>query len=207
MHILSINQKLKIQPISQKQVYTTYITEKTDELLTIAAPMHKNQFITFPLGQILKLWYPGCYAVYTFTSSIVGKKPGPPPLLIIEYPSKFYRSQRRQFVRLQSLISVKVELTDSPKTSYQGHAINISAGGVYLVMGKNCKPGTEINLTLQRPSLPKILGKVLRSYPSTRGAGLWEWAVEFIDITEQEQDKITKFIFAKQLELRRRGLL
>ncbi|NLJ33625.1 MAG: flagellar brake protein [Firmicutes bacterium] len=204
---LKINQQLKLQPISQKKVYTSYVAEKTKKLLTIAAPIYKGQYITFPLGQILKLWYPGCYAVYTFSSPVVGKRSGPPPLLILEYPTTFYRSQRRQFVRLQTLIAVSVELPESPQTSYQGHAINISAGGVYLVMEKKCKPGTVINLTLQKPSLPKILGKVLRSYPSMRGPGLWEWAVEFIDITEQEQDKIMKYIFAKQLELRRRGLL
>lgn len=207
MDLLDINQKLSLQPISEKKVYTTYITGKTDELLTIAAPINKSQFITFPLGQKLKLWYSGCYAVYTFTSTIVGIETGPPPQLIIKYPAQLDRIQRRQFVRLQSLIPVKVELLTAPEISYQAHAINISAGGVYLLMEKNCLTGTEIYLTLQKPSLPKILGKVLRSYPSEDGDGLWEWAVKYVDITEGERDKIIKFIFARQLELRRRGLL
>jgi c-di-GMP-binding flagellar brake protein YcgR len=213
MDIFKVNQKLKVQPLStslrmtRKQIYTTYITEIGRETLTIAVPISRGRFVFFPMGQRLKIWLPGSFALYTFTSMVVGKIRYPSLQLVIKYPTEVIRCQRRRYVRLEILIPATVELPGSPGDCPRGYVVDLSAGGAKLVMNKGCNPGTEIKLTLLKAPYLKTEGRVLRSAPVEGNRGRWEWAVEFIGISDRERDNIVKFIFTKQRELRRRELL
>jgi len=213
MDIFKVNQKLEVQPLSsslltkRKQVYTTYITEVGRETLSIAVPMYRRQYVYFPRGQRLKVWVPGPTALYTFTTRVVKHVSHPSLQLVIEYPSEVVRCQRRRHVRIEVLIPATVELPDSPDECLEGHVVDFSAGGAKLIMKKTCEPDTVIKLTLLQAPHLQTEARVLRVGPVEEKRGHWEWAVKFIGLTEQERDELAKFIFAKQREMRRKGLL
>ncbi|MGB4071147.1 MAG: flagellar brake protein [bacterium] len=213
MNIFKVNQKLEVQPLSsslrtkRKPVYATYITELGRDTLSIAAPIFRGRFVTFPRGQRLKAFLPGPTALYTFTTSVVGDLNYPTPQLIIKYPTEIARCQRRRFVRIEVLIPASVELPDAPDNSLLGNVVDLSAGGAKLVMNKSCSPGTVVKLTLLQEPYLETEAQVLRVEPVAGQRSRWEWAVEFIGLTEQERDNIIKFIFAMQREMRRKGLL
>jgi c-di-GMP-binding flagellar brake protein YcgR len=83
--------------------------------------------------------------------------------------------------------------------------VNISESGVGFNTKEKVRKGTILELKILLPIFPiaiiKAWGKVVRSTPLPEGG--WIVGVQYIDIKEEDQDKIVHYIFKKQRELLR----
>lgn len=134
--------------------------------------------------------------------------------LVVPLPASPRRVQRRQDVRHHCSLPVAIRFQDVLQRLARpvfGHTSDISAGGVRLRAEAALQAGDRLILRIDLPRQGTVtaLGEVVRVQEERAPQGLPQpvAGVRFTDITSADQSAIVRFIFAEQLELRRRGLL
>lgn len=213
-NILKVNQRLEI--MLSKNVRTPKFTSRVEGIdsnqMIIAMPMQKGQPVLLESGR-------GFYGkifdesgVYIFKSKFVSKRMSPLPVWIISMPYDIEKTQQRDFVRfdvaqplfieyysddnLEELVSLKVITKD------------LSAGGLQAVCEKSISVGTKVKMivTLTEYGDIEVDGEVTRVNKPQLDRQLFWISIKFIDTREVVRDKISRFIFKKQLEQRQKGL-
>ncbi|KPJ60749.1 MAG: hypothetical protein AMJ42_01365 [Deltaproteobacteria bacterium DG_8] len=110
-------------------------------------------------------------------------------------------------------INLKLNLIYNMLSSEEGTSIfrqkpievNISESGIGFITKERIKKGDIIELKMLLPVFPlaiiKVWGKVVRT--TTLSKGSYRVGVQYINIKEEDQDKIVHYIFKKQRELLR----
>ena len=111
-------------------------------------------------------------------------------------------AERRRFPRLTVAAAVDYVILNK-QTPEEGTLIrNISAGGICLIVYENIDAGTVLSLSIFLPDN--------HSYISAKGRVVWkkefmvsseqrkryDVGVEFIEISEEDQKRISKFVFS-----------
>lgn len=89
--------------------------------------------------------------------------------------------------------------------------VSLSASGIKMDIGESACPGQMIALCLVLPMVPPtnlfITGEIKRSSNSTstegKEKGLFETGIRFLDMKEDDYEKIVKYIFKKQRDFLR----
>lgn len=203
---LSIGQSMAIE-VDQKR-YSTRIEGLTDEAVHLAAPTERQVPVHLEPGTEVKISYlsqepmRGCR--WTAKVRVRGTIQGHIPILVVSRPDQWIRTQDRRFVRVPCTLDVHAVYDDS---ACSGLTQDISGGGMRILVPTKLKPGKKILLqfTLPPEDSMELAAQVVRRMP--KQGDLFPTAVEFVDLEERERDKIIKFVFAEQRNLRRKGLL
>jgi c-di-GMP-binding flagellar brake protein YcgR len=135
----------------------------------------------------------------------------------LEHVNKLNRIQERRFVRTAVQGVVTFEVTKTPdggasRKKYTGQVTDLSAGGLGFSFDRPIPNGTEILLTLTfepEDIFTNIEASVLHSYSVPGNYGLYPGTlgmegelsfrnhIQFMGLSEMEQDAIIKFIFKK----------
>ncbi|MDI3537982.1 MAG: hypothetical protein PWP12_14 [Bacillota bacterium] len=210
---LRLNQKVEIEKTrdDRREIYSSYIVAIDEDTISLAAPLSGGYLVSFGIGETVRV-YAGMIA---FSSEVVARKFFPDPLLIVKRPEVFEKVQRRSFVRLEANLPVVVrvleevdgvpeKIPEEVKTT----TLDISGGGALLVFPCRLRLETPLELTISLPdekiSCEAKVRRVIEGKVPQRTVYL---GVEFTAISPRDQDKIVKFIFERQRELRQRGLL
>lgn len=135
-------------------------------------------------------------------------------------PRRLEKTQLRQYARETILLPVKFTCagpTPSPRGAVapaiviSGNTLDLSAGGarIHVEKFKGQRPslGTvgrmEITLT---PKEPVIQGEAKVVWIKSSNDASLQFAVEFQLISDRSRDRIVRFIFSHQAEMRKRGL-
>ncbi|NLB88476.1 MAG: PilZ domain-containing protein, partial [Syntrophomonadaceae bacterium] len=142
---------------------------------------------------------------YACSVKIISKQISPIPLLKVSKPDKIVRIQKRDWVRLPHNTVVKYKLAGYNVDYFETRSIDISGGGILL----QTNHPIDINETLEIIfSLDNITisttSKVVRCTPADNS---YRVALKFNEISETERDKIVGFIFQKQREFIKKGLM
>ena len=86
--------------------------------------------------------------------------------------------------------------------------ITLSAGGISFFISESIPVGSYIKVKMLLPQSPKILittlGKIIRiTSKKVHGEKKWEVGVDFLDIHEDDQESIIKYIFMRQRDMLR----
>jgi c-di-GMP-binding flagellar brake protein YcgR len=214
--------------------YSSHIEDVLPEIIVVSWPTDKGILVPATVGQGIRMIVRGERGRLQLSSQIAGKSHEPHPLLQIARAGKWSAAQLRRHVRLPITIHPRETLLVSQEGSIgtgmasngpradlseteEGQPIkatiqDLSAGGVRLLS----------QTPLARQDIIKIsftLGEGQREI-ATRARVVWVRegdaaqrrqptvaGCEFLDLGSKEQDSITRFIFAKQAELRRSGRL
>lgn len=143
--------------------------------------------------------------VYQFRSAAVRVYPED-DLLVMAAPAQIHRLQRRDDFRLEVSLEASYGLWGHERPADVQRAIvrDISAGGAFLAVDRPLPEGTRIWLRLSFPGgqVLKAAGEVRRSLDEPPAIG-----VRFMDLTERDRDRIVAYLFHRQRELRKMGLL
>ncbi|MCS6860188.1 MAG: flagellar brake domain-containing protein [Abditibacteriales bacterium] len=203
---LRVNQRIEImvREGDRFEQYPSRIEALERDRFIVAAPMWHGVPLRLPLGTSVEVALMTPTALYEFATLVVGAAERPLPTLTLIYPNVVNRIQRRQFVRVEDALPVRVE---SP-TRLEAITINVSGGGVLL----NLKPpqgeapsiGEEWSLELYLPDRPEPLhsvGRVLRAQ-RVPGSDRLQVALEFVQIDEETRKAIIQHVFQRQLQQR-----
>jgi len=211
---LRVNQLIEVEMIydGEKVVLSSRIEDIRDDYLLIAAPIRHGIPLIMPSGSEVMVQFWVRDTLWGFNSVVSGRRLRPVPMWIIKKPVEIVRiPQKRQSVRLSVSLPIQFQYLDRNDDSvYKGLTVDISAGGVLFSSSQPCTPGESIKVELELTEKDKIssVARVVRCSDKSEDAlRRYRVAIQFEDITENQRDRIFKFIFDKQREWIRKGLL
>ncbi len=209
---------------------------KDNMVLAAPFDKEKKTYVSLQNGTKVRVSFPKKDAIYQFNAKILDSRTGRLPVVIISKPKELLRFQRREFVRLDDIIRVsyKIAVSEDMKVKYKlvdrkeldnielegkeekflnGFTKNISGNGMLLVIKKDiAKIGNllEISFTLpDRKKVFNVIGEIVRiadevkvDLPDEIGVG-----IRFVKIDEKDRTEIIKYIFDKQREMIKKGLV
>jgi len=212
---LKVNQPVEIElPGNSKFSYRSRVEEIFRSKLTLAAPLKKGQIVSLSVGTTVEVSYTDQMAIYTFESQVISQNTNTPPTVTLGEPYNLRRTQRRNFVRLDVGLSIVfTQIDDDSKPmgeTFSGTTVDLSGGGAMFVCNTLLKHGVILDIAIyfSKNDSVKALGRVVRfTEKPSHTKQKYSVGLEFTVIEESERDKIIRFIFNRQRELRKKGLL
>ncbi len=216
---IKINQlvtiEIKEDEYSKKKL-PSRIEEVFENSIHISMPSTQGNLLLLHNGDRISLLFTTNNGVFSADSKVIARKAQPIPTLVIEKPTEYTNvGQKREHVRLDVTLPVTYrtedqELYASLSEFEKGITDNVSAGGVFFTTVGQVEPGQRLKLEIQlsdkdimnckadvrRVTQPK------NSELRTIGVG-----VQFYNISQNQIDYLYKYIFNKQRDWIKRGLL
>ncbi len=212
---LKENQHIQLRVMSgqRKGTYDSRVEAINDSHIIVGMPIQKHSLIFLREGTKVEVDYTYLKIPYGFTTEVERALTEPLPLLILKQPKQFFKIQRRDYVRIETMLSVdySIENDEESKDLCVLHVSSrdISGGGIAIIERKVLPVDTIVNLNIHLPEENlEIKGKVVRwGEVDTSPTKKYWMGVQFINISERERQKIIHYIFKRQRELRSKGLL
>jgi len=209
------NVSIRVLAGAHEGTYASLVEGYQPQGILVGAPFKGGVPLPLDKGTAVRVYYHDERTMYSFRTRVVDRAWHPRPTLLLAEPEEIERIQRRRFVRLQINLPVRYCLLneqrghDAEPEVREAACEDISAGGLLLVCPQGLTKGAELDLEVElEPDVPLwLVGRVVRvvEHPGPERPG--RYGVEFIGVTAADRDLITRFIFRKQRELRRLGLL
>ncbi len=185
-----------------------------DEIIVVASPpVADGSAALVKVGNKIHMFYWDSMAQYAFEAKVIASANGKAPTITLEKCSEVQRMQRRSYFRIQARLRVvfNIERDDDESTEpqhYEGQTLNVSGGGMLLSTNTKLDVGDNLplKLYLSEQEHIKATGRVERiEYLGAKG--LYRAGIVFVMIYENDRDKVIAFVFKKEIELRKKGLL
>ena len=189
--------------------YRTKIEEIGVKILSIGVPIAQRQFIPLREGTELEVTFWDDVSAYSFSSVIINRIAVPVPTFVIEHPNKIHRIQRRQYVRLTISTPFDYYVLEKEGLSkvHKGCMIDLSGGGIQFKSKNNLPPNTIIVIKITMGNTDtELSASVIRSIEAEE-TDHYKISAEFHEISEKTRDKIIRYIFDLQREMRKKGLI
>lgn len=190
-------------------IFKTRIEEIKEKSISIGVPIIEGQFIPLRENTKLEVFFFDVFTAYKFATAIIERIILPIPIFIIEYPAEIIKIQRRQFVRVQAVIPLVYRLLNQEGSGEykKAYMINFSGGGALLKSLENIPTGTLILVkAVFGTTEMEVPACVTRSIPKD-DQGFFRFSIQFQQITEKQRDRIIKYVFDIQREMRKKGLV
>lgn len=212
---LRINQLIEVTVDEDDSDYrhlASRIEEITDDHLHISVPMRKGELLPLRVGQYLIINFIIKGHSYVFNTIIVNRRLNPLPILIIQKPTQISEIQRRQWVRVPAKLPLRFRASAHEKDvkPSEGNSLDISGGGILFLTADAVEDGQIIELEINLPNRTPVFckAKILRTVEKASQIGQPNKVIlEYYEISEGHRDKIVNYIFEKQREWIRKGVL
>jgi c-di-GMP-binding flagellar brake protein YcgR len=194
--------------------YVTKILDRREQGFRVYAPSFRAAILPIPAKERLRVHFTLGEAHYEYDCEVVERYPGPIPTILISWPlTNVQRVQRRTFYRLGVTIHLDLEPvsplpgTPPPGPPARAVSVNLSGGGMLIRSPELYPNGAVMDLHLEIPDgkLPAIVrAEVLRDAgrASSGGPASWFLGLEFLKVPDDVQERITRFIYLVQREIR-----
>lgn len=190
--------------------FPSRVEEVGPDRLVIAAPLDKGVPLSVADGRHLVIKAVVGKVPFRFSSSLLAQRSGAVPLWEIALPRGAEKLQQRNYVRLDVMVPVTVYIAGERERERPLRAVtkDLSGGGTLVVLRERLAAGMKCFLTLEIPDSEPIrtAGEIVRIDQPQADSNVFWTAIKFIGLPENERDVIIRFIFKKQLELKRKGL-
>lgn len=214
---LELKKENKEKNEEEMQKFKCRLVDRGDGIFIIDQPINEETKRPgyFYDGTEFEAWFVGKdQAVYTFETEILSRRNGTIPTIVIRDPGKenLIRIQRRNYVRVDTLIDVAIHPIEGEFSPFTTGSIDLSGGGlaVGLPKGVTLEPNKEVlcwlALHLQTGEVLYIrtICSVIRTFvkfPEKRERA----SLQFLSIDDLERQKVIKFCFEKQLAIKRKS--
>ncbi|KUO65625.1 MAG: pilus assembly protein PilZ [Gracilibacter sp. BRH_c7a] len=189
--------------------YKTKVEELGVRIISIGIPIDQGMIIPLREGTNLDVVFSDELSAYTFSSVIIKRIAAPIPTLILEFPSKITKIQRRQYVRVELVTPIEYQVLQKEGLSKanKGYVVDLSGGGISF----KAKDELLLNTII---IIKTIIGGVSIELPAAVVRSIkkeddneYNISAEFQEISENIRDKIIQYIFDIQRERRKKGLI
>lgn len=213
-NILLLEQKYS----TEKETYKCMIVEVEDGTFFIDYPVDtKTGKVAYLVDgtQLKATFSDGEKGTYLFETEVLNKIKGNIPMIQLLLPpaETFIKIQRRQFVRIETSVDLAIHSVQGEFTPFRAVTEDLSAGGAAIHLHKNItlNGANFVDIWLALPlhsgeiSYLKLHAKVIRMVEHENGSKIL--SVQFISPTKSDIQTIMRFIFEKQVEMKKRGLI
>jgi c-di-GMP-binding flagellar brake protein YcgR len=206
---LSVNQKLiiEVKVGDHAGVYDSRIEDFDDETISISMP--SSQGVTAPLKPNTKLHISFVMdrGRLSFKTLVIDRFMDPLPMLKIAKPDLLFREEMRAFFRVDTRIPVKIMVDidegDIVKQKlFEAKVTDMSGGGCRVFTPAPIKKGDVFEVFFQggigNLESVKVEAKRVQRVEDNNVIG-----TEFYGITQGDRDKIIKYVFKRQVEVRK----
>lgn len=215
--LLQINQLVHVEIEDNKGVihkYHSRVENLGDAEITLASPMKKRTPVYVPAGTVLNVCFWDKISIYSFQTVGRSSVDRGMPLLLVKYPHKVEKVQKREYVRVQANLSILLSYKDQEGVSKElwCQTRDISGGGIMLVASKpvDLYQGCDVRMAFQlEMNTIYLAGTVIRNDLEEDADGLERniLGIKFTNVNEKNRQHIIRYVFNRQIELRRKGLL
>ncbi|MBI2939775.1 MAG: flagellar brake domain-containing protein [Chloroflexi bacterium] len=198
----------------QQEPYSSRIEDVVDDTLVLAAPMRGGDVIRLEQGQKILLSVMRRMNPYFFETTVVSNRAESTPLLVVKRPPDNTGVPKRQYIRVEVLIDpVQIWVEEDGKygKTIRGMLLNISAGGCLLMARESIPEHANILLKFSLPlnfGQMMVNGETLRTWERVGDGGrTYRTSVSFRDVPDKDRDRVIKFVFQRERELRQKGVL
>ena len=214
--------------IQQKQsngevsIFKSRISDLTEDIILIEIPLNQstNKYGFFMEGSEIDVYIDADDGSrYQFSCQVLGrKKEGEMVFTLLTHPqlNTITRTQRREFIR----VPCYEEMAIHPVNNHLFHPFlakvtDVSGGGLaFSLLNKapSVKEGSIIkwylSLPLQNGKIihPSGIGKVMRIIEPKEKGLPYKYSVQFLEVAENERQKIMRFCFERQLNIHKKGV-
>jgi c-di-GMP-binding flagellar brake protein YcgR len=190
----------------------SYVVMVRDTDIAVTIPTKGEYFYTLATGTIAEVSFFSGSGSYMFSAPVLKRiLLNGAPVLLLKFPKDIERSERREYLRVSTLFSIKLILTELKgesenvrvvNTEYSALCVDISAGGIQIDADSSKKiplsDGVviEIDFCSALEEIDRLKGIAVRS-PRNSGDG---WGIKFSDLSKNAETKIARYIFKKQRE-------
>jgi c-di-GMP-binding flagellar brake protein YcgR len=215
---LKVNQLVTIEVINREEgldKLPSRIEEILETTIHISMPMKRGKLLLIQNGAKVSLIFTTQNGVFSASSKVLSRLNDPIPILVVEKPQGFLNvAQKREHVRLDISLPVYYELEDTEfawnvKEMIKGTTSNVSVGGLYFNTFEQVETGQRLKLEvhLSDKDIMNCNASVRRVQDINPQKNVVGVGVQFFDIGKNEVDSLYKFIFSKQRDWNRKGLL
>ncbi|WP_408954532.1 flagellar brake protein [Natroniella sp. ANB-PHB2] len=225
---LKINQGIEIEFLHEQyeDKYSAQIADiLTEDTFLITNPFANGKLIKISNGTKGTVFLQKQNGLYRIPVTVISKEVDVTPLLKLKISGQIKRTQERKSFRLEIYEETEYELVgaevfqaenitgiDGEENDHKALIVDISAGGLKMKMQTMMELEEEeiirINLDFADLSVTKVLGQVVRVTEKIENdQKKYIVGVKFVNLAKEHKDKLVKWIFDKQRELRQKGLI
>ena len=189
--------------------WTTVVEREGDDVLELAPPRLGGEPVPLPLNRAFTLaWTVREVPCEADAQLVSGPRPGEEGRYGARTIGPARRMQRRAAVRVPVNLIVRYRLGDDADADALGAVTeNLSAGGTLLRLASPVEAGARLQVTVhcggQAGDLT-VAAVVVRCDRLEAGERPWRIALAFDELALAEEDRLVRFVFERQRELRRR---
>ncbi len=203
--------------------------EEDEELLSIAMPIYEGKLIPLETGRRFDLYFYAQKGIYACCGEIVNRyKSNNIYVLVVRLTTELKKHQRRQYFRLETNIEVQYKVFTKDEEKYYhlmgkisddmenrpytaGVSIDISGGGIRFVAKEGIEAGSKVLISINPSSNGvecscRAVAKVISSGKSRGKENVFENRIEFVDIKDNERERLIKYIFNEERNQRKRRM-
>lgn len=210
---LSPNQKIEVQvkTLSGIEVYRTRVEDVSDDQLLIAAPIKQTNVVLIRPRTPVTLVYKDDSLVgqgrFRATAVVVKRVKGTVPQLLLRLTSAWQRTQERNFVRIQVLLDATYAIYENDQLQAASPCTvrDLSGGGCLILAEEQLEEKTKVRVMMNLDKdFVEVDGLIVRAMSMDHS---FAYGISFLDIKEKERQTIIQYVFRRQVELRRKGLV
>jgi len=197
-----INKKLEI--LVDEKYFNSNVQDITEEYIAISIPINSGEYIPLSKGTIIDVIYYEEENLYKFQSSVIGRKFENIPILLIAKPREIKKIQRRKYVRIPIISTVKyINLKNQPRTNpstienskyLKASLVDLSGGGMRVRVSEEIKLNDFLLVSLTVNNEDTLMvGQAMRIAKDDEGRYYCGLSFEFLESTTRE--RIIKYIF------------
>ncbi|WP_164917227.1 flagellar brake domain-containing protein [Clostridium sp. JN-9] len=201
---LKLNSKIDV--IYKEEVYVSNVQDIDSENIAISIPVKEGMYLPLSLGERVSVIFYADGDAYKFKTIVTGRKRDNIYVILLKYPSNIVKIQRRNYVRIETLIDVNCTLADDTKKTdiFDAVVTDISGGGLKIVTKKHLRMGSNliINLPIKEENLV-LKGRVVRHELNVDKKHVC--GIAFKDMLNENREKIIRYIFELMREQRKKN--
>lgn len=196
-----------------KPAHITRVEEVSDRWLAVQRPTHHYQPVRLYPGtpvevRVVRTTPPE--GIYRAETVVLGETRQRVPLLRLEPPGRWERSQLREYFRVPAMRPVRVRpLQEGGDVPWlEGHTRDLSGGGCQVMLPTALEQGARVEVELELPdAVHRLVGSIQRVQVDPDAGQLpVAIGIKFEQVSERQREEIIRYAFERQIELRRKGM-
>jgi c-di-GMP-binding flagellar brake protein YcgR len=195
-------------------VYEATVRSVTEHAVRLTMPEREHEFLNVEPGESITMFLSRQGQVYRITSRVRLIETSPVEGLVIDPPAEAVKNERRSYYRLLTRIvpryAAVVGRGGAEEPLGENVILDISGGGLQMQSKSRIEAGARLHLVFAVDGDPleiEVLVDVLTVHPPVNGGRVYRFHGRFAGVPRSEVERIIRYIYREQLELRRKGVL